>query len=449
MNSFRSADLLRLIGSVAAVVLSLSPTTGAFSQDQPAPNILLIIADDMGLDASPCYDIGEHKPDMPVLEAMCADGLVFDNLWSQPVCSPTRATLLTGRYGFRTGVLSQVAGPNGAGIRTDETSIQRLLDERAPTPYAHAVVGKWHLSDRSNGGVDNPDIMGVGFYSGLIGGSVRDYYRFDLTTQGRSETVDGYATTVFTDIAINWLAEQQQPWFLWLAHIAPHTPFHVPPPELRERELVDSEAAIGADPLPYALASLEALDHETGRLLDSLDGKTRANTMVIFVGDNGTLGRIAESPYTRRTAKGTLFPGGIRVPMIASGAGVTRKGEREEALINTSDFFATIAEIAGVGDAIAQDSVSFKALLADDGAAGRSFAYADIQTDVPSTRNNGWTIRDQDYQLIVFDDGQRVLFDLVDDPFGTTNLLEVSASSDFENIAARLQAQGEELRAGK
>lgn len=441
--------MLRRIGCLFAALLALPAVTSALSQDRPPPNILLIIADDMGLDVSPCYDVGEEKPDMPVLEAMCAEGLVFDNLWSQPVCSPTRATLLTGRYGFRTGVLGQVAGPNGAGIRTDETSIQRLLDERAPTPYAHAVVGKWHLSDRSNGGNENPDIMGVGYYAGLISGAVRDYFRFELTTQGQSTTVDGYATTVFTDIAIDWLAEQKQPWFLWLAHIAPHTPFHVPPPELQKRELVDSEAAIDADPLPYALASLEALDHEMGRLLDSLDDQTRANTIVFFIGDNGTLGRVAEAPYTRRTAKGTLFPGGIRVPMVVSGAGVTRKGEREEALINTSDFFATIADIAGAGDEVAQDSVSFKALLSEDGTGGRSFAYADIETDVPSTRSNGWTIRDRDHQLIVFDSGQEALFDLVDDPFGTTNLLDGQAPSAAEDIAARLQAQGEALRASE
>lgn len=98
--------------------------------------------------------------------------------------------------------------PSG-GIRPDEVSIQKLLDERAPIAYAHAVVGKWHLSDATNG-----EVMGVGFYSGLIAGALDDYYHFTLTTQGQRRDVDGYATTIFTDIAIDWLAKQEQPWFL-------------------------------------------------------------------------------------------------------------------------------------------------------------------------------------------------------------------------------------------
>ncbi|MCP4381212.1 MAG: sulfatase-like hydrolase/transferase [Hyphomicrobiales bacterium] len=449
MGILQSAGLVRQVGFAGAAIFYALGATCALSQDQGPPNILLVIADDMGLDASPCYDIGEQKPDMPVLDAMCANGLVFDNLWSQPVCSPTRATLLTGRYGFRTGVLAQVAGPGGVGIGTDERSIQRLLDERAPTPYAHAVVGKWHLSDSINGGDENPEVMGVGFYSGLIRGAVRDYYHFDLTTEGESKEVDGYATTVFTDIAIDWLAEQKEPWFLWLAYNAPHTPFHVPPPSLHDRQLVDSEEAIKADPLPYFLAALEALDREMGRLLDTLDEATLANTVIVFIGDNGTDARVAQAPYTRRTVKGTLYPGGIRVPMVVSGVGVARKGGREAALVNTTDIFATIADFAGVGADFAQDGVSFKALLSDDGAVDRGFAYADLETDVPSTRSNGWSIRDRDFQLIVFDDGKRALFDLGGDPGGSTNLLEGPKSTEFDDIAAQLQAQGEMLRASK
>jgi arylsulfatase A-like enzyme len=106
----------RWIAALAFLVAGASPS---FAQADAPPNILLVIADDMGLDVSPCYDFGTEKPDMPVLEAMCADGLVFDNVWAEPICSPTRATILTGRYGFRTGVLSQLGGPRATGgIRT-------------------------------------------------------------------------------------------------------------------------------------------------------------------------------------------------------------------------------------------------------------------------------------------------------------------------------------------
>ena len=449
MSIFQFKNTLRRAGFGTATALFMAATAGAFSQDQRPPNILLIIADDMGLDASPCYDVGEQKPDMPVLEAMCADGLVFDNLWSQTVCSPTRATLLTGRYGFRTGVLEQIVEPDDTGIGTEELSIQRLLDERAPTPYAHAVIGKWHLSDEFNGGPDNPDIMGVGFYSGLIKGAVQDYYRFELTTQGETSEAEEYATTVFTDIAIDWLSQQQQPWFLWLAYNAPHTPFHVPPAGLHDRELIDDPAAIEDDPMPYFLAALEALDHEMGRLLEALDAETRANTVIIFIGDNGTDRRVAQAPYTPATVKGSLFPGGIHVPLVVSGAGVTRKGEREEALVNTTDIFATIADIAGAGADVARDSLSFKTLLSDNGPGGRSFAYADLETDIPSARQNGWAIRDGAYHLIVLDNGRRVLFDLESDPYGTNNLLAGQSPPEADDAAARLQELGEELRANR
>jgi arylsulfatase A-like enzyme len=216
--------------------------------------------------------------------------------------------------------------------------------------------------------------MGVGFYSGLIAGAVRDYYRFELTTEGVAEAVDGYATTVFTDIAIDWLSRRQQPWFLWLAYNAPHTPFHVPPDGLHSRHLVDDEDAIEANPLPYYLAALEALDHEVGRLLDSLDADERDNTVVIFIGDNGSPGQVAELPYSRRTAKGTLYPGGITVPMVVSGHGVTRKGERETAFVNTVDLFATIADLAGAGADEADDGVSFRPLLSRSGGGGRDFS---------------------------------------------------------------------------
>jgi arylsulfatase A-like enzyme len=420
-----------------------------WAQAGPPPNILMVIADDKGLDASPCHGLGADKPEMPVLEAMCRNGLVFDNVWAQPTCSPTRATILTGRYGFRTGVLSQL-GPGAAsgGIRPDELSIQALLDRQAPTPYAHAVIGKWHLSDSTNGGDDNPEVMEVGFYSGLIAGAVRDYYRFTLTTGGESREVDGYATTVFTDIAIDWLAEQDEPWFLWLAYNAPHTPFHVPPAGLHSRELADDEAAIQADPLPYYLAALEALDHEMGRLIASLAPEERDNTIVIFIGDNGTPGQVAQSPYTRRTVKGTLYPGGIGVPMVVSGARVTRAGERENALVNTTDLFATVADLAGAGADTGEDGKSFAPLLSGEDFEGRQSVYADYQaSEGPAgmLRNNGWSIREGRYQLLTLESGVRALFDVAADPGGAINLLD-NGGANAPAIAGELEALASEIR---
>jgi len=175
----------------------------AVNEGATAPNILLIIADDMGIDASPCYDFGPEKPAMPTLEQLCRDGLVFDQVWATPMCSSTRATLLTGRYGFRTGIGAAV-GKNtlDGGISLNEVSIQQVLTQQAPVNYATAVIGKWHLADRNNGGANNPTNMGVDYYAGLLAGVHQDYFNWQRTENGITQTVTDYATTVFTNDAL-------------------------------------------------------------------------------------------------------------------------------------------------------------------------------------------------------------------------------------------------------
>ncbi len=438
---------IHLLITIMAVTACFGLGGVATAQSDRPPNILLVIADDMGLDASPCHPTGGEKPNMPVLEALCAGGLVFDNVYAQPTCSPTRATILTGRYGFRTDVLHPAGGRFEGGIKLDELSVQRFIDDNAPVPYAHAVIGKWHLSDNQNGDADNPGMMGVGFYSGFLSGTLPDYFDFPLTTNGITRQANTYATTLFTDIAIDWLSGQTGPWFLWLAHTAPHTPYHLPPAALHDRDLDDDPAAIRTNPLPYYLAALEALDRELGRLLDSLAPPVRDNTVVVFIGDNGTPPRVAQQPYSRRTVKGTLFPGGINVPMVVAGAGVSRIGEREAALINTTDLFATIADLAGIGSTPAQDSISFKPLFEASSAGGRSILYSDLQAPVPMrmSQNNGWAVSDGRYQFMQLEATGQYLIDKRKDPGGALNLL-VNGSTEAEAIATRLEAIGRKLR---
>lgn len=411
----------------------------ARAQQETPPNILLIIADDLGIDVSPCYELGAVKPDMPVLESLCRDGLVFDNVWSNPTCSPTRATILTGRYGLRTGVLEVVQRNGGPGIRTDEISIQRYLDDNSPAGYANAVIGKWHLADRTNGGINNPARMGVDHYSGILRGGHLDYYSWLRTRNGRAARVEGYSTSVMTDDAINWIDRQTGPWFLWLAYTAPHAPFHLPPAGLHGRDdLPGTVADIRANPLPYYLASLEAMDREIGRLLEALSAEERANTIVMFVGDNGTPNPVIQHPYRRGRAKSTVFEGGIHVPLVVAGAGVTRRGEHEDALVNTTDLFATIAELAGVDVAVYEDSISFAGLL-DGTERGevREFAYAEIVSE-EAFLGSGWAMRDETHKLIELASGQTFLFDLVSDPGETRNLILTDPATS-QPIAAALR----------
>ena len=109
--------------------------------EQSRPNIMLIIADDMGLDACPGFNFGTIKPNMPNLQSLINTGVRFNNLWSNPTCTPTRSTILTGKYGFRTGVTLV-----GDELSTSETSLQKYLDNNTGSTYNHAVIGKWHLS---------------------------------------------------------------------------------------------------------------------------------------------------------------------------------------------------------------------------------------------------------------------------------------------------------------
>ena len=188
--------------------------------------------------------------------------------------------------------------------------------------------------------------MGVTHYAGLLGGMQDDYFNWTLTENGATSTVTEYSTTFFTDSAINWIGQQKSPWFLWLAYTAPHTPFHLPPNAIHSSVLSGTDADINANPRDYYFAALEALDTEIGRLLGTVD---RTNAVIIFIGDDGTPRRVVQAPYTLARSKGTLYQGGIHVPMIVSGAGVTRAGQREGALINTTDLFATVADLAGTG----------------------------------------------------------------------------------------------------
>ena len=141
---------------------------------------------------------------MPNLEAVCGQGVIFDNFNATPMCSSTRATIMNGRYGFRTGVGSAV-GRRSVGLALNETTLFQFLDRYAPEKCAHAVIDKWHLSSAENGGATHPELAGIGSYSEVIEGTVEDYYSWPRTSDGDTRMVDGYITTVLTDEAIDWI----------------------------------------------------------------------------------------------------------------------------------------------------------------------------------------------------------------------------------------------------
>ena len=424
---------MRLHHFIAATILTTCSVVSHAATVKP--NILLIIADDMGLDASHCYNVGKNQANMPNIEKMCATGMVFEKTYAAPVCTPTRSTIMSGMYGFRTGVGSAISRTNGNGLSGDTVSLFDRLDK---TDYAKAIIGKWHLAS-SRTDINHPSELGVDDYYGLISGGVPDYYKWTSVRNGVASQENGYATTVFTDHAVDWIAKQQEnPWFLWLAYNAPHTPFHVPPKSLTTADLVDDAAEIRSNPLPYYNAALEALDTEIGRLLATMKPEVRDNTVIIFIGDNGTPGQVARDFYGRGRVKGSIFDGGTHVPMVVTGPGIT-KG-RSNTLVNTTDLHATIAGLAGV-TVNSPDTHNLIPVFA--GQSGkRDFVYVEHFSDAEARRADvhGWAIRDDRYKLVAAKGEPQMLFDLDNDPQERTNLLVGDTSPEISAVIAKLTA---------
>ena len=415
------------------IVLSILFCFGCDDEDSPmemtqdSPNILLIIADDMGKDATAGFSEGTVKPSTPNLDKLKNEGLTFTNTWVYPTCSPTRASIITGKYGYRTGV--KTANDE---MSSSEKILQQYINEQTDNAYATAIVGKWHLS--GNITTVNPESFGLDYYAGLIRGGVQDYYQWQLNESGTTSMQTDYITEVFANLSIDWISNQSKPWFLWLAFNAPHTPFHVPPAAMHSQgELPEYSANL--DATPYYMAAIEAMDFQIGRLLESLPEEELNNTIILFVGDNGSPGQVAQSPYSATSAKGTLYQGGINVPMFISGKGVDRQGE-DENLITSTDLFSTIAEVAGVEVDEIHDSKSFKSLLSTT-SAHRDFQYSESA----NVSDNQWTISNGAYKLMVNADGDEELYHLTNDQYETENLLEGSLSVEQQNAKTELEVE--------
>lgn len=397
-----------------------------------APNILLIIADDMGKDATNGFSEGTIKPKTPNIDSFRNNGISFNNFWTYPTCSPTRATILTGKYGYTTGV--KWAGDE---LSLSENSLQKYINEETNNTYATALVGKWHLS--GNNSTFNPETFGIDYYAGLMRGEAQSYYNWSLTEDGKSTLVTDYATTKFTDLAVNWIQQQSKPWFLWLAYNAPHTPFHVPPSEMHSQGNL-APFSDGMDPTPYYMAAIEAMDFQIGRLLQSMSELERANTIIIFIGDNGTPSEVAQSPFSKTSSKGSLYQGGINVPMFITGNGVTRTGT-DYNLVSSTDLFATIAQIAGVSASQINDSKSFKALLSQP-YTFKNFQYSEMNSGL----KDAWTVSDGTYKMIENANGNQELYDLINDPYEQINILNRTLSTTEANAKIALEKELQTIR---
>ena len=401
-------------------------TTG--SSSSASPNIIFIIADDMGWDVFGSYPgITSTKATTPTIDSLARNGITFTNAWVNPVCTPTRAALLTGKYPFRTGV----GGINPqASLQSTETIIQKYITDNTTNSYANAVIGKWHVSPTNQ--LTAPEGFGAQFYAGFFGGEVADYYNWTQISGGTQQNITTYTTTQFVNQSISWIQQQSKPFFLWLAFNAPHIPFHRPPLNLiTDQTLSNSAAAISANQGLYYRTAIEAMDREVARLISSLSTAQRENTVFVFLGDNGTPVQVAQSPYNGNRAKGTLFQGGINTPMVVSGKNVTRKNVVETAMVQAQDIFPTFADIAGASSSNYQDGVSIKPLFTDANAPKRTYQYSEQFGNNPST-NDGYAIRNTNYKLIHLNTGTEYFYKISTDPFESTNLLLATLSAEAQ-----------------
>jgi arylsulfatase B len=340
-------------------------------------NIIHIILDDMGNEI-PGYRGDPNAANTPNIDGLASRGIRFDNFYTSPLCSPTRASILTGKYSFRHGIGKHIKSSesNGVFLKNEEVTLPEVLKSRG---YFNVALGKWHLSDLSapNGILEHPIDTGFDIFMGtpanLKGSRGEDYENYWKNIQVRNGggsfnfVTNKYITTDTIDDAINVVNNVPQPYFLWLALNAPHRvdgasePFPLPPRHLYTGNPIT---------VPERMrAIVEAADNEIGRFLSHVD---LSNTVVFLYSDNGTYNGAINSPnLLPNHGKGTVYQGGVNCPLIVVGPSelIKNPGRNFDGFVNCQDLFATTVQVAGVNEDLsnltnsAVDSVSFANVL--------------------------------------------------------------------------------------
>jgi arylsulfatase A-like enzyme len=394
----------------------------------PLRNVLLVIADDVGADglSFTATHPAASVPPTPNLAALAARGVNFRQAYANPTCSPTRAAILTGRYGFRTGVTEVLDTMAAQGIYTNEFT----LPEALAATHRRASFGKWHLGSGNTG----PAVVGgwpsfSGALGGALGSASSNYTYWSKVSNGVTRMgYTNYATTDNVNDALTWLGQQgTNRWFLWLAFNAGHAPFHKPPTNLAPAYagLSGTGLDLQQNPRPYYEASLQALDRELGRLLAAIDTN---QTAIIFLGDNGSPGRVIQPPYVSTRAKDTLYEGGVRVPLVIAGPDIVNPGRSSDAVVHAVDVHATVLDLAGVGTGGRPapwivDSRSLLPLLLDQPFTPAQAAVLMENSGSAQAGQSGRAARLGQHKLIRFSTGGEELYDLAADPLEQTNLL--------------------------
>lgn len=387
----------RVLGAACCCFAAVA--SPARSQAPTRPNIVILLADDLGVEQLTAYGYSLGAAPTPVIDALAAGGVRFNNAWAYPICSATRAALMTGRHAFRTGIGNGINHDLEYPLQLSEIILPEMLDLGTQRAYRHAAIGKWHLGTSIVGGNRNANLAGFEHFVGTPG-NLGSYSSWERTEDGTTAISTVYPLSDKVDAALNWVNSVTDPFLLYLPFHLVHLPWHAPPAHLHTQDL-SGAGPPPLDPEPYFRAMLQALDTEIGRLLAGL-GSRLANTVVLFLGDNGTHQRLLGPPFPLGHGKATLFEGGVRVPFIVSGPPVLAPGSSCDALVHVADVFATVAELAAVdlGQVLpagyAMDSVSLAPYLSDPGQASlrttnfsQYFQYNGPRNGVPVPLDTG------------------------------------------------------------
>lgn len=380
-----AAAALSVPGSVMAADSAL---TTAPKGDKP--NIIFILSDDVGWGDIGCFGSDHYKT--PKIDALAKSGIKFTQCYSTPLCGPSRCEIMTGRYPFRTGMISNQSAP--ALLPPTEIMMPKVLK---PAGYVTASVGKWSQLPLE------PGDWGFDEYLRFVGsGQYWSTQNPNYTVNGEKKQLaeDEYLPDIMHKFLIDFITRHKdQPFYV-------HYPMsHIHGKILKTPDSKPDTTDFYADNIAY-------MDKLVGKLLDELDKlKLREKTVIVFVGDNGTAPMRADTStvHGKRQSgqKGALLEGGSRVPMIVSCPGTTPAGKTVDDLVDFTDYMPTFAELAGaeLPKGVTIDGHSFADRVKGKAAKPREWVYVEL--------NGGWYARDKRYKLTRKGD----MFDLKNAPF--------------------------------
>jgi arylsulfatase A-like enzyme len=441
---------MRLLLVLPAILLAI-PT--ALAADKPL-NVVFILADDLGWADLGCYGSKYHKT--PNLDRLAASGARFTSAYAAaPICSPTRAAILTGKYPARLNLTDWLPGRPD---RPDQKLLRPKIVTELPATevtlasalksagYVTGSIGKWHLGGKGSLPTDRGFDVNI---AGDQSGSPLSYFAPFKAKDGRSipglETApDGeYLTDRLTAEAEKFIeANKDKLFFLYLPHYTVHIPLKAKADLIAKYK----QGAPGEQGNPIYATMIESLDHSVGRVLKKLDDlKLAERTLVIFTSDNGGL-CVLEGPNTPptintplREGKGYLYEGGLRVPLIVKRPGVTKAGSVIDVPVQSIDFLPTLFEACGTKNEEKPDGISLVPLVK-----GETLKREAIFWHYPHYSNQGGkpggAVRAGDYKLIEFyENGRRELFDVKKD-IGESHNLSAEKHEVVDSLANMLRA---------